>query len=332
MIPLNKPDVTEHEVGLVSKCLRDGWVSHRSPYNRNFERVFSERVRMPAMACSSGTAALWLALKACGVGAGDRVAVPAFTFAAPAHAVMALGAVPVPIDVDASSWLMNVPLMEITGPHRLIIDVQLFGNFLGIWTATPIIQDCAQSLESAGLPFQDNVKYRTYSFYANKVMTTGEGGMVVGQNLGEAKRWRDQGMTDGKLYNHVVPGLNFRLSGIQAALGLAQLSRLDELISARRHVAARYQAALGQGRGLWQYAIEVDDSSGLVDHLEKHEVEAKMSWPALTKLPYIKKFHDCPVAERLARHVVMLPIYPSMTTADQDRVIELVVAGGFAPG
>lgn len=334
-IPLNAPDLLGKEGVWALGCITSGWISHRSDWVPRFEKQFARRVGKPAMAVSSGTGALWVALKAAGIGPGDKVAVPALTFAAPAHAVLAVGAEVVPVDVHPEDWTANF-----SEPHNLSILVALFGRrgFHGMAPRGTVIEDLAQCLEDPTAI----ADFTCYSFYVNKLMTTGEGGMVVANEelLEKAYPWAHQGFAndfDANEYIHTVPGLNFRMTGLQAAIGCAQLDRLDDFIERRQAAADYYSEHLQgmNGRGLWQYAIEVEDAKGLVEHLQNNAIGAKRCFPSLTKLPYISHTtthgtevyeakSKCPVAERLAERIVMIPMFARIKRVEQDRVIEMV--------
>ena len=335
-INLSQPDLQGNEKAYVLRCLESGWISSRSYWVSRFEQRCREKFGAPALACSSGTAALWLSLKALGIEAGDRVLVPALTFAATAHAVLAVGAKPVIIDVDGDTWCLD-PGRVFHSQRRkakAIIPVTLFGQVPSgyavpmPWTA-PIIADDAQGIE---LDFRTAPnRLRCLSFFANKVMTTGEGGLVLGsiELIEKARLWRDHGMSQVLgAYKHLVPGMNFRMTGFQAAFGCAQLERLDQFLYRRRQLRDRYDEAFAeldlQGRGLWLYAIAVDDPKELTKFLRSHNIEARQCFPSLTSLPYLPSKSKCPVAEGLSRRVVMLPMGTHLTNVAQNRIIEAV--------
>ncbi len=260
MIPVAVPDIGERERRLVNEAVESGWVSSIGEFVNRFEREFAAFCESEyAIAVSNGTTAIEVTLKALGVGAGDEVIVPDFTFAAVPASVVHLGASPVLVDVDQHHWCLDPAAVKraITRRTKAVIAVHSYGHpaemdaILELCRARGIrvLEDCAEahgaryrgrrvgSLGDAG----------TFSFYGNKIVTTGEGGMIVTQDGELADRIRmlkDHAMDPARRYFHLEAGYNFRMTNVQAALGCAQLARIDEFLAKRASLLARYVEGL----------------------------------------------------------------------------------------
>ena len=227
MIPLARPVLEGNEKKYLIECIETGYVTHAGRFEREFEDAFSKRFNTHCITTSSGTGALHLALLSLGIGHGDEVIVPDLTFGATASVVLAVGAKPVLVDIDPETFGMDQGkvLSYLNRKTRAIIPVHLYGCDAGDFTqfGVPIIEDACESLGM--VPIRGRMA--CFSFYGNKVITTGEGGMLCG-DFGNAKDWRDGGFDSE--YRNTVPGLNYRMSNMQAAVGLAQLERFDTLL------------------------------------------------------------------------------------------------------
>ncbi len=265
-IPLMQPSLGGDELKNVSDCITSGWISSQGDYVRRFEDQFAQsHSGGHAIAVSSGTAALHLALKAVGVGAGDEVIVPDLTFAAVANVVIHCGAVPVLADVDAETWTLDVQQVagKISSRTRAVIPVHLYGHpcemdglrDLAEQHRLRVIEDCA---EAQGALFRDRQvgtigDVGCFSFFSNKVITTGEGGMVTTSDPDIAEKvrtLRDHGMRPGKRYWHDHAGFNYRMTNLQAAVGVAQMERVDNFLRRRHQIGERYIERLGNVPGL----------------------------------------------------------------------------------
>jgi perosamine synthetase len=258
-IPLSAPDITEAEIEAVVSVLRSPRLS-LGPKLEEFEHALAEYVGVEhAVGVSSGTAGLHLALIALGVGPGDEVIVPSFTFIAVANAVRYVGAVPVFVDIDGASLNVDPARVEaaITPRTRALIAVHTFGRPAEMGALLEIaqryglklIEDACEALgaEIGGRRVGTFGDAAVFAFYPNKQITTGEGGMVVTQDAAVARRvhaLRNHGRSGEAWLEHAELGYNYRLSEIQCALGLVQLGRIEEILAAREAVARRYRALL----------------------------------------------------------------------------------------
>jgi perosamine synthetase len=261
-ISIAGPLLVGNELAYVTECIKTNWISSQGKYVKLFEDLFSQyHNNYPALAVSNGTVALHLALVALGIGRSDEVLVPDLTFAATANAVIYAGAKPVLVDVDPVSWNLDVDKIEnlITPKTRAIMPVHLYGNPCKMDAIMDlakrydlfVIEDCAEALGSffKNHPVGTFGDAATFSFYGNKTITTGEGGMIVFKDKAVAERaamLRDHGMKKTKRYWHEEVGYNYRLTNLQAAIGVAQFERLGDFVSAKRRIGKVYNEALEQ--------------------------------------------------------------------------------------
>ena len=372
-IPLSLPDITDAEVRAVVDTLRSGRLSI-GPRLETFERVVARRCRRThGVGVSSGTAALHLALMAMGIGPGDEVIVPTFTFVAPANAITYVGATPVFVDCDPRTLNADVREVEraITDRTRAVIGVEVFGNPAGMAELAalcnryelPLIEDACEGLGGGHGP--DVVggygRVAVFGFYPNKQITTGEGGMIVTDDdrLADLCRsLRNQGRPApgahdepaapglGSWLNHERIGWNYRLDELSAALGVAQMSRLDEMLEARQRVAERYTNRLLGHSDLITPTIEpdtrmswfvyvvrlsdrftADDRQMIIDGLRRHDIGAADYFPPVHLLPPYRAGYghgpgDFPAAESVAERTLALPFHTQMTARDIDLVCQ----------
>jgi perosamine synthetase len=260
-VPIAEPNLSPIETSLVNECLRSNWISSAGNFVSDFERAFESYLGGgTAVSVSNGTLGLVLALHSLGVGPGDEVIVPDVTFGATANAVTQVGATAVIVDIDPLTWGLSAESVAPALSHRTkaVIPVHLYGHPVemeplvrlcdshGIF----VIEDCAEAIgsrvrgEHVGLAGHAGV----FSFFANKTITTGEGGMVVFRDSAVAARSRkarSHGFDPGRRYWHDEWGTNFRLTNLQAALGVGQMSRVEELVGRKREMAMEYQQLLG---------------------------------------------------------------------------------------
>jgi perosamine synthetase len=360
-VPIAGPLIGARERELVLAALDAGEVSSMGPFVRRFERDFAGYVGMPhAVATASGTGALHVALAALGIGRGDEVIVPALTFIATANAVAYCGATPVLCDVDAVHGNLDPAAVDahISANTRGIIVVHLYGHPVefdtiaaiaarrGLW----IVEDAAEAhgAEYDGRKAGALAPVSIFSFYGNKIITTGDGGMVLARDealAGRMRVLRDHGMTPGRRYHHEILGFNYRMTNLQAALGVAQLERLDEFVLLRRRVADTYARLLSGVPGLrvfgeepwaksahWMTSIELDPARGwdrdrLMSDLDAAAVDTRPFFIPLSQLPlYQEPPGTFPRAERLGRDALSLPSGAMLTDADLEYVAATIRA------
>ena len=374
-VPLCAPEIGGNEWTYVKECLDTGWVSSVGSYVDRFEAAVASAVGARyAVAMQSGTAALHLALLVAGVERDDEVLVSTLTFIAPANAIRYVGAWPVFIDAEAQYWQMDVTKVaafletgclwqdgelrnKVTGRRiRALLPVHILGHPVDMAPLRQlarryhlaVIEDATESLGAAyqSTPVGLLGDVACFSFNGNKLLTTGGGGMLVTNNAAWAERARylsTQAKQDALEYVHGDIGYNYRLTNVQAAIGLAQIERLGEFLSAKRRIAAGYEAALGDIAGLtlmaeapwarsawWMYTVLVDEavcgisSRQLLVALETVRVQTRPLWQPLHRSAvHAGAMHtECEVAERLNREALSLPCSVGLTPALQDEVID----------
>jgi perosamine synthetase len=354
-IPLCSVDLTDLEVSFVHAALADGWISGTGGFVSRFEQALGDRVgRAHTVAVANGTLGLELALRALGVGPGAEVIVPALTFAAPAMSVRAVGATVVLADVSAETWTLSPAEVDarLTDRTRAIIAVDVIGHpadydTLGAF-GVPVISDAAQAHGAAykGRPTGSLGDVAVFSFHANKAITTGEGGAVCTDDPRLADRMRttaNHGMRPNRPYVHELIGRNFRMTNLSAAIGLGQLERWDELITARGRVSRRYRELIpvevARPRPIagwadyacWLHTVTVTDRAGVLARLRANGVDARAVWPALPDQPVFADQagdpDDFPVARDVSQSALWLPTHSLLADADIRFVAELLTAG-----
>ena len=354
-IPLMQPSLGGNELRNVSDCITSGWISSQGEYVSRFEAQFADFLGGGhAVAVSNGTAALHLALKAVGIGPGDEVIVPDLTFAAVANVVIHCGATPVLADVDTETWTLDAREVagKITAQTRAVIPVHLYGHpcemdglrKIADQHGLRIIEDCA---EAQGALFRDRQvgtigHVGCFSFFSNKVITTGEGGMVTTSDPDIADKiriLRDHGMRPGKRYWHDDAGFNYRMTNLQAAVGVAQMERVDKFLRRRHEIGERYIDQLGSLPGLvmpprqpwartiyWIFSMLVEsDVAGIArdelsEQLQLCGIETRPLFHPLHEQPPYKSTGQFPVASRLSAQGISLPSGNDISDAEIDRV------------
>lgn len=358
-IPIYMPDLSGNEKKYVIDCIETGWISSLGSYVRQFEEQFAEYCRVKhAISVANGTVALHLALISTGIGPGDEVIVPSLTFVATANVVRHAGAKPVFVDVDESYWTLDPIKLEekITSRTKAIIPVHLYGHpadmdrILKIAEAHQliVIEDAAEAhgAEYKGKKVGGLGNLGCFSFYGNKTLTTGEGGMVLtdDDNFAERARFlKDHGMSKERRYWHPEIGYNYRMTNLQAAVGVAQLERLDSIVSRKREIAAYYRRNLGACAGIdlhpeaewaknsyWMYSIVIKDDFGLsrdelMVELEDKNIETRPFFYPMHQLPpYREKDGNYPASDRLSQRGMNLPSYPGLSDHDIDRICSVI--------
>lgn len=347
MIPVNTPLLDGNEKKYLAECIDTGWISSEGPFVSRFEELFAARMgRKFGVSASNGSAALDMAIAALGIGGGDEVIMPSFTIISCAAAVVRSGATPVLVDTEPRTWNMDVGQVEDKiGPRtKAIMAVHIYGlpvdmdPLLRIADShgLKVVEDAAQM---HGQTYRDRPcgsfgDISTFSFYPNKHVTTGEGGMVVTDDsrlLERCRSLRNLCFQSKQRFLHEELGWNFRMSNIQAALGLAQLERLDQFVQKKRRMGARYTELLSDipqielplaevdyARSIyWVYGILLrdearSDAKEAMDRLAKEGIGTRpFFWP-MHQQPVFKKRglfqgESYPVAERLARDGFYIP-------------------------
>lgn len=361
MIPFHRPSITEDEVAAVADVLRSGWLTTGAKC-LEFERLFAERLGAEhAISLNSATAGLHLALAAFGIGPDDEVVVPTYTFAACGEVVLYLGAKVVLADVGEDYLLGPTELAEaVTERTKAVMPVHFAGQGTSIAALRSvgefrIIEDTAHAFPASvdGKPCGTLGDAGAFSFYATKTMTTGEGGMLVTNDgdLAEQIRrlrlhgidsnaWARYGPGNRWAYSITEAGFKDNLTDIAAAMGIVQLGRLDEMAHKRAGIAAHYDAALRGLVGLpprreshsWHlYIIRVDPEQRdrIIEDLAAKGIGASVHVIPLHLHPLYKAMGyapgQFPVAEKLYRSSISLPIWPDMTDGEVNRVIEAVL-------
>ncbi len=340
-IPHSKPTLGAEEIQAVSDVISSGYVAEGAVVQQ-FEQSFADYLDIQhAVTTNSGTAALHLALLALEVGPGDEVIIPSYVCCALLNAVNYTGATPVLADIrpDTCNLAAADVKKRLTPKTKAIIVPHLFGLAADLDSLlaleVPLIEDCAQALgsEYAQRPVGTFGVAAIYSFYATKVITTGEGGMVVASSKEFAERIRDLKTYDQK--DDYQIRFNYKMTDIQAALGLVQLERLDTLIGRRRAVARQYTSAfeaLGlnlpaddPGHIFFRYVIGLNtDSLSWIQALAREGIGSDR--PVHLPLHRQLKSTGCPVAEKAWKNSLSIPIYPSLTDEEITRVIDAVRA------
>jgi perosamine synthetase len=343
-IPVAGPWVTEREVRYVAEAAQNDWYGNAGASLRRFEAAFAEKLGVNhAIGVPHCTAALHLALLAFGVGPGDEVIVPESTWIATATPIHYVGATPVFADIDPVTWCVTAESIErcITPKTRAIIVVDLYGGTPDMTAVSnlakhhgiPILEDAAQSIgaDFHGVKAGALGDIGTFSFHGTKTVTTGEGGMLVTNRADYYERCaflRDHGRTPEGFKYFICQELAFKykMSSLQAAFGLAQIERLEELVARKRTIFSWYEARLrdmpevqlnheppGTRNSYWMATIIVDPSCGMtnrdiMDHLDRHGIDSRPFFPPLSSLPAFAGMPDVPLAR--GRNTVAYRIGP----------------------
>lgn len=357
-LPVAEPLLGGKELLYVSDCIISNWVSSTGKYVNQFEGLFAEFCgSRHAVATCNGTAALHLALLVLGIGPGDEVIVPSLTFIATANAVTYTGAKPVFVDSEPGTWNIDPGLIAqaITPRTKAIIPVHLYGHpadmdpILEIARVykLAVIEDAAEAhgAEYKGKKVGSIGDIGIFSFYGNKIITTGEGGMLVTDSFKiaqQVKLLRDHGMSPSKRYWHPVLGYNYRLTNIQAAIGVAQVERIGEIVQAKLDIARRYEQQLNGIKGIicpprakwaknvyWLYSILVEKEYGisrddLIKELSSMDIDTRPFFPPVHMQPIYNTGQHLGVCEELASKGLSLPSSAGLQEHEVDRVCSAI--------
>jgi perosamine synthetase len=360
-IPVYKPSIGELEKEYVNECLNSSWISSKGKYVKLFEDEFAKKidVKYSTTVCN-GTVALHLALLALGVGEGDEVIVPTFTYIASVNCIQYTGAKPIFVDCDPTSWQISPKdiLKKITSKTKAIIVVHLYGQSCDMESICKIacdnnifiVEDCA---ESFGTKFNNQHvgsfgDIATYSFFGNKTITTGEGGMVVTNNetlYNRAKHLKSQGLAEHRQYWHDTIGYNYRLTNIACAIGLAQLQRSDDIIKRKREIANFYRKSFYKSNyefhqeipntyhSYWMCSILIktrkcnrETRDNFIKYLEEKGIETRpLFYPVHTMPMHYSKYEMHRVSEDISRRGINLPSFPDLTQEELDYIVESIL-------
>jgi dTDP-4-amino-4,6-dideoxygalactose transaminase len=340
--PVSRPDLGGRELELLTEAVSSGWISSQGPFVLEFEERFAAYNQYTyGVACSSGTTALTLALRALGIGPGDEVIVPEFTMVATAWAVTYTGATPVFVDCGDDLNIDVTAIEEqITPSTKAIMPVHIYGRRADMDAIMKIAYEynlrvVEDSAESHGVrPVGD---IACFSLFANKIITAGEGGVCVTQDRHLAEQMAHlRGMAFNAEHNflHKKFAYNFRMTSLQAAVAIAQLERIDEILATRKRIEACYDAGLSDMDGvtlmpqrdvLWMYDVLCDRRDQLRDFLAKRGIETRVFFQPMSRQPM---YYDADwtrlKAARLAMRGLYLPTHTGLTESDQQVVIHAV--------
>jgi perosamine synthetase len=360
-LPVMEPVLKGKEVEYVLDCLATNWISSQGKYVDWFQNTFMKYHSVAHALCvSNGTAGLHLAMAALGIGRDDEIIIPDLTFVSPASMAVLCGAKPVFVDVDWTTWTIAPTAIEerITPKTKAIVPVHLYGHPCDMDPIMEIakkhglhvIEDCAEALgaEYKGRKVGTIGDIGTFSFFANKVITTGEGGMVTTNNPELHQRMqllRDHGMTREKRYWHHVAGFNYRLTNIQAAIGLAQMERINEFLEYREEIVARYDRQLKDIKGItlpprekwakniyWLYSILIDEKE---TGIGRDVLMTRLAGQGIDTRPFFYPLHQQPPfsdnarksfpnTDRLAACGLSLPTSNNIKLGDVDKVCSAI--------
>ena len=363
MIPVNEPLLNEQALRYVEQCLRTGWISSEGDFVREFEARWAAYCVMPdGVAVSNGTAALELAIACLGLEPGDEVIVPAFTIISCALAVLRAGARPVLIDSEPRTWCLDVAQLEakVTRRTRVIMPVHIYGHSVDLDPVLDlarrhdlvVVEDAAEAhgAEYKGRRVGGLGNLSCFSFYANKIITTGEGGMVLakrGDHAARIRSLRNLCFREDRRFYHTELGYNYRVTNLQAAIGLAQVEQIEDHLARKRWIVGQYTERL---RDLPQITLPVEEPwarnvywmYGLVLNddvpFDAAELARRLGQAGVDTRPFFLGLHEqpalqarglfagerYPVAERIARRGLYLPSGLTLTEAQIDVVCAAV--------
>tara|TARA_Y100000589_G_scaffold302346_1_gene313839 strand:- start:2392 stop:3513 length:1122 start_codon:yes stop_codon:yes gene_type:complete len=363
-IPVNEPIIGEKEKNLVMECLNSGWISSEGPFVAEFEDSFSKFVnRRYGISCSSGSGALDIAIAALGIGPGDEVILPTFTIISCAASIIRAGAKPIVIDADINTWNLDATQLEssITPKTVAIMMVHIYSHPADVDKVLEVakkyklsvIEDSAELIgaEYKGKKCGGFGDISTFSFYPNKQITTGEGGMITTNDSYLAERCRSLRnlcFQKNKRFIHEELGWNYRMTNLQAALGIGQLSRIEEIIKKKRKIGNLYNQYLRGIKGIklplqktsyseniyWVYGLLVDEDFGdaqkIMNLLSQNGIGTRPFFYPMHKQPVLKKmglFKDNPkkwIADRLYKQGFYIPSGLSLTDENILKVSEKI--------
>lgn len=357
-IPVYRPDLSGNERRYVLSCIDSTWISSIGAFIERFEAAMAEATgARHAISVCNGTVALHLALHCLDIGPGDEVIVPSFTYIASVNTIAQTGATPVFAESRAGDWLLDPADVErrITPRTRAILPVHLYGAACDMAALGAIaqrhglrvIEDCAEALGTTieGRHVGTFGDIGTFSFFGNKTVTTGEGGMVIAADDALAQRLRmtkGQGQSLTRRYWHEMLGFNYRMTNIAAAIGLGQIERLDAVLARKRAIAGEYRRLLSAlpvtfqlpdkavHSSEWLMSVllpEAADRERLMADMADAGIDTRPVFYCAHMMPMYAKGERFPVAENIAARGISLPSYPQLSADDLARVADSLAAG-----
>lgn len=355
VIPVYKPYFTGQEKKYVNQCIDSTWISSKGDFINVFENRFAAYIGAKyATSVCNGTVALHLALESIGIEAGDEIIVPTFTYIASVNTIIQAGGVPIFVDSLEESWQVNPEDVKkkITKKTKAVMVVHLYGLPCDMDAITTIckeyglllVEDCAEAFGTRykGQHVGTFGDVATFSFFGNKTITTGEGGMVIFREknmMDKACHLKNQGVSQSREYWHDILAYNYRMTNICAAIGVAQLEHADEILAKKRQIADWYREGLSglplkthdelpdTVHSFWMCSVAVHDKqvrNPLRAYLKDAAIETRPSFFPAHTMPHCATDEDFPVAESLAARGINLPSYPALTCDDVSFIVQKV--------
>lgn len=357
MINILMPDLTGNERKYLTECVDEGWVSSQGRFVTKFEEMALRNINdRYCLSTSNGTVALHLALAAYGIGKGDEVIVPDITFGATLNAISYVGATPVIIDVDSKDWNMDRSQLDqvLNEKTKAVMPVALFGNPAGLaevvcWAEQNNLYSVVDAAEAVGATingrdignFGDAI---TYSYFGNKTITTGEGGAVIfkdADTAAKARILRDHGMTPGRRYHHEIVGFNYRMTNLQAAIGVAQYERLDKILAKRKIIFDLYTSKLKElpvslqflpqncSTSNWLFSVSLphDTLNVVTASLSANDIDYRRCFEPMSRQPAFRAARigaALDTAGLLYDSLIMLPTHNRITEENVDKICDVI--------
>jgi len=357
-IPISQPSIGEKEIAYVTNAVKSGWISSLGEYINKFEEEYAKSCDVKhALSVSNGTVAIHLSLVALGIGEGDEVIIPDFTFIATANAVKYTGAKVVTVDIDEDTLCISPEAIRkaITLKTKAIIPVHIYGHPANMEEINKIakeynlfvIEDAAEAhgAEVNGKKVGSLGHVGVFSFYGNKIITTGEGGMITTNNeslYNRMKYLRDHAMSKEKRYWHTEVGFNYRMTNLQAALGVAQLERIDELLAKKKLIFEWYLEELQDIKGIrlnyqapwaknvyWMVCLELDgytekQRDEFIRKLKSKNIDSRPYFYPVSDMPMYDKV-DTPITHKVYQRGINLPSFFDITKKQVEYVCEIIL-------
>jgi perosamine synthetase len=354
-IPVYKPFLPPNVRRYVNECIDSSWISSRGNFVNKFEDKFCDFLKVPyATSVSNGTVALHLAMLALDIKKGDEVIVPDFTYIASVNSIAYVGAKPILVDADIKTWNINTSLIEerITDKTKAIMAVHLYGNPCDMEKIKKLcdkynlflIEDAA---EAFGSKYKDSYcgsfgDISTFSFFGNKTITTGEGGMVVSSNSDlheKIKLLKNQSVSQLKEYWHEQIGFNYRMTNIQSAIGVAQIEKAQEILDKKSELANNYMRSLESlpitfqvtekngVNSFWMVSIMVKNNTirnNLRKHLFENGVETRLFFYPVSEMPVFSTSSNNTSAAHISKTGISLPSFPELSSEEFETIIKLI--------